>query len=247
MKIKFTNKDIIEKRENLFSAFASSHRNAFTLAEVLITLGIIGVVAAMTIPILMNNIQNAQYKTAYKKAYSTLSQAFTQATADNALEEPTGGYAPEHWKNFATIMSYMKLQNTCLNYNGSGAVTDNSQCWKSGKEGWNMGAGGFPATNDMSAVDSSGMAWGLCARAFAPLYAVDTNGFKEPNQMGKDRFIFILKTASTGDFWHRTGMPIRVSPTDDNDGTNCGLNKCGTVGDKDYHTYYGTSWLSNQN
>ena len=39
-------------------------RGAFTLAEVLITLGIIGVVAAMTMPSLMNSTQGAQYKAA---------------------------------------------------------------------------------------------------------------------------------------------------------------------------------------
>ena len=49
----------------------------FTLAEVLITLGIIGVVAAMTMPTLMNSTQGAQYKAAYKKALSAISQAVT--------------------------------------------------------------------------------------------------------------------------------------------------------------------------
>lgn len=52
-------------------------RSGFTLAEVLITLGIIGVVAAMTMPTLMNSTQGAQYKAAYKKALSALSQAVT--------------------------------------------------------------------------------------------------------------------------------------------------------------------------
>lgn len=51
--------------------------SAFTLAEVLITLGIIGVVAAMTMPTLMNSTQGAQYKAAYKKALSALGQAVT--------------------------------------------------------------------------------------------------------------------------------------------------------------------------
>ena len=50
-------------------------KQGFTLAEVLITLGIIGVVAAMTIPTLISNTNGAQFKTAYKKALSTLSQA----------------------------------------------------------------------------------------------------------------------------------------------------------------------------
>ena len=51
--------------------------SAFTLAEVLITLGIIGVVAAMTMPTLMNQTNGAQYKAAYKKALSAISQAVT--------------------------------------------------------------------------------------------------------------------------------------------------------------------------
>jgi prepilin-type N-terminal cleavage/methylation domain-containing protein len=52
-------------------------RFGFTLAEVLITLGIIGVVAAMTMPTLMNATNGAQYKAAYKKALSAISQAVT--------------------------------------------------------------------------------------------------------------------------------------------------------------------------
>ena len=51
--------------------------NGFTLAEVLITLGIIGVVAAMTMPTLINSTQGAQYKAAYKKALSAIAQGVT--------------------------------------------------------------------------------------------------------------------------------------------------------------------------
>lgn len=47
----------------------------FTLAEVLITLGIIGVVAAMTIPTLLANTRSQEYRSKFKKAISTLSQA----------------------------------------------------------------------------------------------------------------------------------------------------------------------------
>jgi prepilin-type N-terminal cleavage/methylation domain-containing protein len=50
-------------------------RTAFTLAEVLITLGIIGVVAAMTIPNLMANINGSKFRSQFKKAISTLNQA----------------------------------------------------------------------------------------------------------------------------------------------------------------------------
>lgn len=65
--------------------------NAFTLAEVLITLGIIGVVAAMTMPTLINQTNGAQYKAAYKKALSVISQAVTLNVAldDTGFAEAT--------------------------------------------------------------------------------------------------------------------------------------------------------------
>ena len=69
--------------------------SGFTLAEVLITLGIIGVVAAMTMPTLINSTQGAQYKAAYKKALSALSQAVTLNVALdewNFADLDTGDY-----------------------------------------------------------------------------------------------------------------------------------------------------------
>jgi len=56
-------------------------KTGFTLAEVLITLTIIGVVAMMTLPALMNNVQEQQAKTGLKKGLNTLTEAaqMTQA------------------------------------------------------------------------------------------------------------------------------------------------------------------------
>lgn len=55
----------------------------FTLAEVLITLGIIGIVAAMTIPTLMKNTQDIELKSAWKKVFSEFSQATTNVKNNN--------------------------------------------------------------------------------------------------------------------------------------------------------------------
>lgn len=52
-------------------------KTGFTLAEVLITLGIIGVVAAMTIPTLINQTKDSDMKAGFKKAVSALNQAIT--------------------------------------------------------------------------------------------------------------------------------------------------------------------------
>lgn len=58
---------------------------AFTLAEVLITLGIIGVVAALAIPPLVQNYQKMTYVTGLKKAYSTIQEGFKRYLADEGV------------------------------------------------------------------------------------------------------------------------------------------------------------------
>ena len=61
-------------------------RFGFTLAEVLITLGIIGVVAAMTIPTLVKNYQKTVWVNQLKKSVSTLEQGFQKALADDGVD-----------------------------------------------------------------------------------------------------------------------------------------------------------------
>lgn len=58
-------------------------KNGFTLAEVLVTLGIIGVVSAMTIPTLIKNHQRNVYVSQLQKVYAELSQAFDKVLTDN--------------------------------------------------------------------------------------------------------------------------------------------------------------------
>lgn len=68
-------------------------RSGFTLAEVLITLGIIGVVAAMTIPTLISNTNGAKFRSQFKKTLSTLNQAglMSQAQYDFDYAGTTAG------------------------------------------------------------------------------------------------------------------------------------------------------------
>ncbi len=66
-------------------------KNGFTLAEVLITLAIIGVVATMTLPALMTNTQEQQAKTGLKKAINTLTEAAATAQAITGLDYSSVG------------------------------------------------------------------------------------------------------------------------------------------------------------
>ncbi len=76
-------------------------RFGFTLAEVLITLGIIGVVAAMTIPTLIANTNSAKFRSQYKKTLSSLNQAALMAQAQydvdySAARDMGDAYADEN-------------------------------------------------------------------------------------------------------------------------------------------------------
>ena len=60
---------------------------AFTLAEVLITLGIIGVVAAMTLPALVQNYRKHVVETRLAKFYTVMNQAIQRSEVDNGSQE----------------------------------------------------------------------------------------------------------------------------------------------------------------
>ena len=88
----------------------TDRKAAFTLAEVLITLGIIGVVAAMTIPTLVANYKTKALASGFKKSYSMLMQAVI-----NVQNDYWGGFGYTEgdlretnfytalWKNFKII------------------------------------------------------------------------------------------------------------------------------------------------
>ena len=59
---------------------------AFTLSEIIITLGIIGIVAALTIPTLIQNSNSKKFLTQFKKSISTLNQAAIGAQAQYDLD-----------------------------------------------------------------------------------------------------------------------------------------------------------------
>src|SRR5574344_1675094 len=62
-------------------------KTAFTLAEILIVLGIIGIIAEMTIPTLMENVQKQEYVTALKKFYATQSDGWQRLLAEEGVEK----------------------------------------------------------------------------------------------------------------------------------------------------------------
>ena len=90
-------------------------KKGFTLAEVLITLAIIGVVAAISIPSVISNSQQQEFKTGLRKAVSVLNSAITMNMAIDG-ESPYDnanlyGYLMKHMSVMKTEKEYMEKEN----------------------------------------------------------------------------------------------------------------------------------------
>ncbi len=110
-------------------------KSGFTLAEVLITLVIIGVIAAMTIPTLLSNTNKQETKTALKKAMSVINQAITLNYALTGNEMNTTINNTENLNKFmysrtsilkydATNKGYFTADGIAYYFNGTQACSD---------------------------------------------------------------------------------------------------------------------------
>ena len=135
---------------------------AFTLAEVLVTLGIIGVVSAMTVPTLMQNYQRQSYVTQLHKIYNEFGQAAERYKADNNLVSIREGRIIGNADELnAFLKRYFKVVKANEDVNHDGVVDEND------------------VISDTGA--NAGMAISI---------EVDINGTKGPNIAGRDLFSF---------------------------------------------------------
>ena len=108
------------------AGFAQAHtapypKFGFTLAEVLITLGIIGIVAAMTMPTLMAHNKKVTIETRLKKSYSIMNQAVTLSIANGTWTRPPLDHRGDNillksWMDTA-LLPYLKHKE-CENVDG---------------------------------------------------------------------------------------------------------------------------------
>lgn len=166
-------------------------KTAFTLAETLITLGIIGIVAAMTLPNLIAKYQEKQYKVTYKKVYSSLNQSLKLAQESDEIDfsfgkiGETGAYTAPSGKILKYLSKYYNAKTTCFESNAD-------KCWECDGE-----AGYLHATepdwkgcgkNTDAFIDASGVEYYLYSPYEFPI-VIDVNGHRKPNQLGRDRFV----------------------------------------------------------
>lgn len=163
---------------------------AFTLAEVLITLGIIGVVAAITIPVIINNSQNAQLNTAAKNAFAIFSEAIKTLKAnDNDVSEFIST-SPTRDNDFRDSLCQIL---SCVKKDGDIEIFTDVKYYKGGSANWPAGDFDRPG-----GVTKNGMFFetGLMSTCTPGTQCgwirVDTNGINGPNMFGADVLDFAI-------------------------------------------------------
>ena len=190
--------------QNNFKKFIRGRRFGFTLAEVLITLGIIGVIAALTIPTLVQNANERAIVVAVKKVYSILASAYTLAAQENGTPEQwgiTGANNESGEIMINKIKPYMNVSKDCSVTGTHGCFADGLIYKQLDGADWILvnNAGKSILLTDGTGVYAVALAncdWPLGSGAFLQAVCgdivVDVNGFKSPNTLGKDVFLFYL-------------------------------------------------------
>ena len=170
-------------------------KSAFTLAEVLITLGIIGVVAALTMPSVISSIKGKQYETAMKKGYSVLSQALIKMNEEegiiaNQTSYPSSdSFAPVYKKYFTLLNDCGQEDCEALGKDEEGALDRISDVYRTYNGRTNarnalFDEGQFMLPDGMFVmVNNDG--------SIPIMISIDVNGYgKGPNKWGHDLFTF---------------------------------------------------------
>lgn len=168
-------------------------KNAFTLAEVLITLGIVGVVASLTMPSIIKHYQHKALEASFKKSYANLYNALNKAMIDSPeikRADNSAGYPPiadailKEYKKFKPLYDQSNYKFKPL-YNQSNYIANVKTYTKS--------KGVKPECSQVvfNATLPDGSAIGFFNNCNSVWVSIDTNGLnKGPNAYGHDYFLF---------------------------------------------------------
>lgn len=189
-------------------------KKAFTLAEALITLGIIGVVAAVTIPAVVANVNQQEYKTGLRKAVSTLNSAIQLNIALDgikpsdyiaSLSSETGSHNAKFseylQKHMSVIKSTTKIQDGS---NNVAFYTSDGIKFETPINAGTFYSHEFKSQFVVQNASPNNPASPPCAdyRAYSSYWLwpcgvmVDVNGDKAPNKADVDRFLLLIVNTS---------------------------------------------------
>ena len=204
----------IKQKENFMKKYTG-----FTLAETLIALAIIGVVAALTIPSLVEKYQERARVTALKKFYSVITQAVQMAVLEHGTPD-MWGLTDDSSPMAVYVLPYLKHSKLCGtdekskchtaqklyqrngNYYGPGIFNGSKN---NGRTGLQLADGMVVGTYTQFVNTDTPDGGEICANSLGTgsatnicgEYMVDVNGSASPNTYGKDIFIFNLAKDGT--------------------------------------------------
>ena len=215
--------------------FIKNFHNAFTLSEVLITLGIIGIIASMTLPAVIGNAKKKETISKLKKSYTVLSQMVLRAQEDNGPasfasrkvnEAETKNFFSRYWLpyfNNPVVSAENKLP-----YKEERAYSLlNGKKYDSIIKTDYAGARINFTTLDGTIYHIGMMRWESNGNSSQAIYTttqsiiVDLNGPKGPNTFGKDVFQFVA------DFDTNVVKPLGYDKSVKNIKSNCKKNSSG--------------------
>lgn len=176
--------------------FMSKSKKGFTLAEVLITLLIIGVVASLVIPGLIGDTQQAEFKVAVKKALAVTNQALNMSISQDSTDAQNPDTA-------ANLMNQFANKLNILDNNGVDTITTaDGMIYKFFTTVATGATCDLTSASPATAVDDIGT-----AKCYV---LVDVNGLKKPNVLSagglfKDQYYLIIRSKSV--------IPARTSTT----------------------------------
>ncbi len=152
--------------------------NSFTLAEVLITLGIIGIVAAMTLPGVMYRYRKTEIETRLKRVYSIMNQAVLQSIAKDTWSQPP---TDKRYDNDA-LLEWMQIALLPYLNNVEIAKNQTAPFLPSGRLRIKLNDGSTLYFDNNAQIHVN----------------LDINGDKKPNKGGIDLFYFFLDFKNSG-------------------------------------------------
>ena len=179
--------------------FKAGKQEAFTLAEVLITLGVIGVVAAVTMPIMITKHQKEVTVTSLKKIYTTMMQAAIRSETENG--EMVYWEFPYNWSKEDIrpffdkyFRPYMNIIEECQSEKSCSSLDNTKSPVYIFKDGIQFSFSPNPQTDTLN----------LAAKYIH--IEIDINGNKGPNRIGRDMF-FINIFPKRGAIMFGTWLP----------------------------------------
>lgn len=189
---------------------------AFTLAEVLITLGIIGVVAAITLPALINRTQSKELEAQFKKAYTELNQVARLFQNDYGISVSEYTWGKGSMGTVRLLLKYFKgvqvFDDSTSNSKDEEGNVKSIRYNIYTMNGTKLTMGPCDDTGFYS--ESGGRIYSFVADTVfesddGPVVCVDINGTKGPNKYGYDLHIFYF---TTDGFVFPMGEPHKDTP-----------------------------------